>query len=126
MTKHDSEHCVDMDTPSPEELAQSEVDFQDRLKRGDFRDLILIKDGHVARVGDRVVWRNIPRGGYGYVCRVPATVVAVGRARVTIEAALERGGVKRVCVRPESLEVDKTDQALPTPRNGLLRGGRIT
>lgn len=55
------------------------------------------------RAGEQVIWRHIPRGGYGFVCPVPATVVRVCRTRVTIDAALARGGVKRVAVRPASL-----------------------
>jgi hypothetical protein len=38
--------------------------------------------------GDRVTWRHVPRRGWGYVFRVPATIVRVGHARITIDAEL--------------------------------------
>ncbi len=59
------------------------------------------------KAGDLVTWRHVPRCGWGYVFQVPATVVHVGRARVTIDAELDRGGVKRVAVLPGSLEARK-------------------
>jgi hypothetical protein len=53
--------------------------------------------------GQEVYWWHATRGGYGFAWRVPAVVVRVGPKKVTIDAALERGGVKRVAVMPESL-----------------------
>lgn len=64
--------------------------------------------------GDAVTWTHVPRGGWGYVWRVPARVVSVGRKRVTIDAALRRGGTKRVSVTPGSLA--PTDDALAAAR----------
>lgn len=55
------------------------------------------------RPGDRATWRYTPRGGYGYTMRVDVVVVSVGPARVQVEAPLERGGTKRVWVRPGHL-----------------------
>jgi hypothetical protein len=54
-------------------------------------------------VGEHVIWSHVPRGGYGYVWSVPATVVRVGRVRVTIDAALDGGGTKRIVVAASSL-----------------------
>lgn len=34
--------------------------------------------------GKRVIWRHKPKGGYGYVMRLPVTVVEVLRATVRI------------------------------------------
>jgi hypothetical protein len=53
--------------------------------------------------GDQVTWhRRIPQG-YGDGGDVPAVVVAVGRLRVTIDAALRSGGWKRTSVAPDNL-----------------------
>ena len=54
--------------------------------------------------GDKVTWRHVPRGGWGYVFRVPAVVVSVGTKTVRIRAKLTGGGEKTVRVRPENLE----------------------
>lgn len=53
--------------------------------------------------GDKVTWRHVPRGGYGYIFYVPATVVNATARRVIIDAQLKRGGTKRVSVRRENL-----------------------
>lgn len=53
--------------------------------------------------GQRVTWRHWPRGGWGYLERIPATVVRIGPKRVTIEVPLKAGGTKRVSVQPENL-----------------------
>jgi len=53
--------------------------------------------------GQAVTWLYVPRGGYGFVCPVPATVVSVSAKRVTIDAALRRGGTKRISVKRENL-----------------------
>ena len=47
-------------------------------------------------VGQSVIWRYTPRGGYGYIYRVPALVVKCGPKRVQIEVTTERGEIKRV------------------------------
>lgn len=57
--------------------------------------------------GLRVVWLHVPRGGYGYVLRVPATVVSASRTHVTIDAErADRSVVRRVVniksIRPMS------------------------
>lgn len=54
--------------------------------------------------GQKVSWLHETRGGYGYRWWVPATVVKVGPKRVTIDAELEKGGTKRVFVKPELLK----------------------
>ena len=56
------------------------------------------------RAGDRVIWRRVQRGGYGLITRVPATVVRIGKAKVTIEYPLTRGGSMRTSVHPWRLE----------------------
>ena len=53
--------------------------------------------------GDRMVWFRVQRGGYGYIKRIPVTVVKLGATRVKVEAPLKKGGTKRVWVKPESL-----------------------
>jgi hypothetical protein len=54
--------------------------------------------------GQAVTWRHVPRGGYGYVMRVPATVVKQTPKRVQILAELKVGGYKLISVKPHSLE----------------------
>lgn len=54
--------------------------------------------------GQRVVWRHQPRGGYGYVIRVPATVVRRTAKRVLIAAQLKTGATKNVWTQPAALE----------------------
>jgi hypothetical protein len=41
--------------------------------------------------GKRVIWRHKPRGGYGYVLRIPVTIDGLTKARATIR--LETGEV---------------------------------
>ena len=55
-------------------------------------------------VGQSVIWRYTPRGGYGYIYRVPALVVKCGPKRVQIEVTTERGEIKRVWVSPHNLD----------------------
>lgn len=54
--------------------------------------------------GQSVLWWMESRRGYCPAWWVPATVVKVGRKRVTIDAQLARGGTKRVSVQPERLK----------------------
>jgi len=35
--------------------------------------------------GAQLIWLAVPRGGYGYVFRVPVTVIKVGAARVLVQ-----------------------------------------
>ena len=53
--------------------------------------------------GDSVTWLYEPRGGYGYVILVPATVVKKGGTRVQIEAVDREGRAVRRWVKPERL-----------------------
>ena len=53
--------------------------------------------------GLRVIWRHVPRGGYGFALRIPATVRKVTRKRVTIEVETDRRGPKMVSVDPANL-----------------------
>ena len=57
--------------------------------------------------GDRVIWHYEPRGGYGYIIRVPAIVVSVSLKRIVIAAATKNGETKRVFVKPEKLSLKK-------------------
>ena len=50
-----------------------------------------------------VMWMHVPRGGWGYVLRVPATVVRLTPTRVVIDAELARGGTKRILVHHDNL-----------------------
>ncbi len=54
-------------------------------------------------VGQKVEWLFEARGGYGYRWWVPAVVVKVGAAKVTINALKADGTTKRISVSPESL-----------------------
>jgi hypothetical protein len=56
------------------------------------------------RPGDPVVWRQVPRGGYGYVHPVNAEVVKVGPVKVTIRVRRKDGKEKLIAVASESLE----------------------
>jgi hypothetical protein len=49
--------------------------------------------------GYRVIWNFRPRGGYGYVIPVPATVVFHGAEDVVLDADLKGGGTKRITVK---------------------------
>lgn len=51
-------------------------------------------------VGKRVLWRFRPRGGYGFVLRVPVVIRALTPTGATVE--IERGG-KQVRVLRSSL-----------------------
>lgn len=53
--------------------------------------------------GMAVTWLLTLRGGYGYVRHVPATVVRVGRKRITINAEKAVGGSAIVTVSPNHL-----------------------
>jgi hypothetical protein len=52
---------------------------------------------------------------------VPAVVVRVGPKKVTIDAALEGGGVKRVAVMPENLRSRRSTQ----PRSAWRPGDAV-
>jgi hypothetical protein len=53
--------------------------------------------------GSRVTWLHQPRGGYGYVIPVPATVKRLTARRVLIAADLASGGTKDVWVTPAAI-----------------------
>ena len=55
-------------------------------------------------IGDTVIWMHKPRGGYGYMIPVPATVVRIYRVNVLIEAKLKDGGTKIVTVKRASIK----------------------
>jgi hypothetical protein len=57
--------------------------------------------------GDRVIWAREARGGYGYVERIPAEVVAVTPSRIRIRAQRKSGETVERTVRPESLRAAK-------------------
>ncbi len=62
--------------------------------------------------GLAVQWLHTPRGGYGYVVPVPATVAkASGKNRVTIDALKRDGSTARRSVRRGSLRVSATAKA---------------
>lgn len=55
------------------------------------------------QIGEAVTWLHQPKGGYGYVIPVNATVVKVGKCQVQIDAELKDGGTKRTFVLPLNL-----------------------
>jgi hypothetical protein len=60
--------------------------------------------------GRRCLWRHTPRGGYGFVIRVPVTIVAItSRTRATV--LVESVG-KRVSVSRRSLVDPQTPAAV--------------
>jgi len=56
-------------------------------------------------IGQEVTWLHAPKGGYGYQFKVPATVVRIGKKRITIDAKLGDWKEKRIHVKPENLQV---------------------
>jgi len=54
--------------------------------------------------GDKVLWLYTQPAGWNLSWWVPATVVKVTPKRITIDAALAKGGTKRVSVKPEKLK----------------------
>ena len=54
---------------------------------------------------DRVVWHRTRVAGLRFDGSIPEIVVRVTARRVTIDAELRGGGVKRVSVRPEHLRL---------------------
>lgn len=53
-------------------------------------------------VGQRVIWRRVRRGGYGYIERIPGIVRRIGK-RVTLCVTLASGNTKLVGVKRESI-----------------------
>lgn len=43
------------------------------------------------KIGTEIIWLYSPRGGYGYVFKIPGVVVGFGRARVRIEISKANG-----------------------------------
>jgi hypothetical protein len=70
--------------------------------------------------GQRVIWRHVPRGGYGFVLRIPATVVKVTQKRVTIKVESETQP-KTVSVDPASLS-EMSREAKMSEREVFNRG----
>jgi hypothetical protein len=59
--------------------------------------------------GQELDWLHSPRGGWGYVYRVPVRVIAVRTSGlVKIAAPLSTGGERVRFVKPESLQPRKT------------------
>ncbi len=55
------------------------------------------------RIGEQVIWVHEMRGGYGYVEKIPAIIVKLGEARVTIEVQRKSGEFVRRSVKHTSL-----------------------
>jgi hypothetical protein len=55
------------------------------------------------KVGEKVVWRYTPRGGYGYVYPVNGVVVCVGKKRVRIRVEKRDGTLVEREVDPANL-----------------------
>lgn len=60
---------------------------------------------------DRVIWRRVASGGYGFAEYIPAVVVRVGNKRVTVDADLYNGDTKRVAVRAANLQLAPPEHA---------------
>jgi hypothetical protein len=71
--------------------------------------------------GQEVSWQYVAPGGYCIAWWVLAVVVRVGPKKVTIDAALERGGAKRVAVMPENLRPRRPAQ----PRSAWRPGDAV-
>lgn len=54
-------------------------------------------------IGTDIIWLHEPRGGYGYVFRIPGKVVGYGRGRIKIEVAKADGEKVQRFVKEESL-----------------------
>jgi hypothetical protein len=57
--------------------------------------------------GEAVIWNRVAAGGYGFSEHVPAVIVRVTGRKVTIDAALDAGGSKRVSVDPKNISPRK-------------------
>ena len=53
--------------------------------------------------GTEIIWLHEPRGGYGYVFRIPGVVVGHGRDRGKIEVAKANGEKVQRFVKEQSL-----------------------
>lgn len=54
-------------------------------------------------VGEKVTWIWTPRGDYGLSCKVPVTILKIGKKRVTISVPLKTGEFVTRSVKHESL-----------------------
>lgn len=54
-------------------------------------------------VGQAVIWRHEPRGGYGYIIPVDGVVTRIRSGRVEILVRRRSGEPARVWVKPEKL-----------------------
>ena len=59
------------------------------------------------KIGDKVTWKYVPRGGYGWVFRTPGEVVSFGKTRVKIRVSKVDGSVVERFVNENSLEATK-------------------
>lgn len=53
--------------------------------------------------GQKVVYRSVPPGGYGFAELIPGTVIRVNPKTVRIEVDLIRGGSRQINVKPQNL-----------------------
>jgi hypothetical protein len=61
-------------------------------------------DAEELQPGQAVVWRHVPRGGYGFCWGIAAEVVKVGAKRVLIRVRLRSGALQEVWVTPARLQ----------------------
>lgn len=55
------------------------------------------------KVGDKITWLHVIRGGYGYVERITGTVVKVTSKRVRIAVKTKDGETVRRWIRRENI-----------------------
>ena len=55
-------------------------------------------------IGDRVIWLHQPRGGYGYIFRIPVKILVSRGSRVKVEVTRKDGSRVERWVKRESLE----------------------
>jgi hypothetical protein len=67
--------------------------------------------------GQPVHWLHTSRGGYGYIRRVPATVVHQTDSRVMITVKTVSGNIVYRSVRPENLQPAQPASQLTEPQS---------
>jgi len=55
------------------------------------------------QIGDAVTWLHSPRGGYGYVFRIPGQVVGFGRGRIKCRVKKNDGTLVDRFINPKNL-----------------------